>query len=299
MLDPHRSRPAEGDHPVVPARPVGDHPGVWRQPGASGQDQRRVRRRHQRGWRRAHGQDRREPHGPAHRPLPLRRSRGFQGVVDTLGGVEMCPPSYLADPATGRIQDVLTGLDIEPGCQTMDGATALAFVRTRHLPCDNIPDFSRIGRQQQFLRALFTQMLRPRRSRRRPPSSRPSWRTCAATSESPAGRPGLPGRADAGLTTGAAEFRAVPGTAGWEGSLSVVHMDPRRGADLRRDPRGPADLRRRYRPRRCADIAGEHPRGGDRRQLGRDGHRRPDRPRERGVRRVAGDLGGGHGSRRA
>jgi hypothetical protein len=29
-----------------------------------------------------------------------------------------------------------------------------------------------------------------------------------------------------GLTTGAAEFRAVPGTAGWEGELSVVHMDP-------------------------------------------------------------------------
>ncbi|HYJ60449.1 MAG TPA: LCP family protein [Actinomycetota bacterium] len=151
---------------------------------------------------------------------------GFQGVVDTLGGVEMCPPSYLADPTSGRIQDILTGLDIEPGCQTMDGATALAFVRTRHLPCDNIPDFSRIGRQQQFLRALFTQMLRPTKFAQAPTLVTPVLENLRRDGGLlPGDLVYLVGQMK-GLTTGAAEFRAVPGTAGWEGSLSVVHMDP-------------------------------------------------------------------------
>jgi LCP family protein required for cell wall assembly len=151
---------------------------------------------------------------------------GFQGVVDTLGGVTMCPPSYLADPATGRIHDELTGLDIRPGCQKMDGKTALAFVRTRHLPCDNIPDFSRIGRQQQFLRAVITQMLRPSKIAQAPTLVQPVLRNLR---RDPRFLPGdlvyLVGEMR-GLSTGAAEFRAVPGTAGWEGSLSVVHMDP-------------------------------------------------------------------------
>ena len=151
---------------------------------------------------------------------------GFQGVVDTLGGVEMCPPAYLADPATGRIQDILTGLDIEPGCQEMDGATALAFVRTRHLPCDNVPDFSRIGRQQQFMRALFTQMLRPEKVAQAPTLVTPVLENLRRDHGLlPGDLVYLVGQMR-GLTTGAAEFRAVPGTAGWEGSLSVVHMDP-------------------------------------------------------------------------
>jgi len=151
---------------------------------------------------------------------------GFQGVVDTLGGVEMCPPAYLADPDTGRIQDIYTGLDIEPGCQQMDGATALAFVRTRKLPCDTIPDFSRIGRQQQFLRALFTQMLQPEKVAQAPTLVSPVLRNLRRDKEFlPGDLVYLVGQMR-GLSTGAAEFRSVPGNAGWEGSLSVVHMDP-------------------------------------------------------------------------
>lgn len=78
---------------------------------------------------------------------------GFQGLVDALGGVEMCVPFPM--------QDVLTGLDIQAGCQHFDGATALAYVRTRHQPCDTIPDFARISRQQQFLRAVIAKLLQP------------------------------------------------------------------------------------------------------------------------------------------
>lgn len=79
---------------------------------------------------------------------------GFQGLVDALGGVDMCVPFAM--------QDELTGLDIPAGCQHFDGTTALAYVRTRHQPCDErAPDFARIGRQQQFLRAVIAKLLSP------------------------------------------------------------------------------------------------------------------------------------------
>jgi LCP family protein required for cell wall assembly len=77
---------------------------------------------------------------------------GFQGVVDALHGVPMCVdrPMY----------DQLAGLNIpKAGCYDFNGKTALAYVRARHLPGDCIPDFARIGRQQQFLRAVLNKML--------------------------------------------------------------------------------------------------------------------------------------------
>jgi len=78
---------------------------------------------------------------------------GFQRVVDALGGVDMCVPYPMQDP--------LTLLDIPAGCQHFDGRTALAYVRTRHQPCDTVPDFARISRQQQFLRAVIAKILQP------------------------------------------------------------------------------------------------------------------------------------------
>jgi len=78
---------------------------------------------------------------------------GFQKVVDALGGVDMCVPYPMYDP--------LTLLDIQAGCQHFDGRTALAYVRTRHQPCDTVPDFARISRQQQFLRAVIAKLLQP------------------------------------------------------------------------------------------------------------------------------------------
>jgi LCP family protein required for cell wall assembly len=77
---------------------------------------------------------------------------GFQGVVDAMGGVPMCVdrPMY----------DQLAGLNIpKAGCYNFDGTTALGYVRARHLPGDCIPDFARIARQQQFLRAVLNKML--------------------------------------------------------------------------------------------------------------------------------------------
>ena len=95
-----------------------------------------------------------EAHRDAHRPLHVRDLAGFEGVVDALGGVRMCVPFAM--------QDIKTGLNIRAGCQRFRrDQTALAFVRTRSQPCDTIPDFARIGRQQQFFRAVLTKLLSP------------------------------------------------------------------------------------------------------------------------------------------
>jgi LCP family protein required for cell wall assembly len=78
---------------------------------------------------------------------------GFREVVDSLGGVRMCVDRPLIDPlARLRIP--------RAGCSTFDGRRALAFVRARNVEGDAIPDFSRIARQQQFIRSLLNKLLR-------------------------------------------------------------------------------------------------------------------------------------------
>jgi LCP family protein required for cell wall assembly len=157
---------------------------------------------------------------------------GFQGIVDTLQGVTMCIPANLADPTTGRVQDPLTGLNLAPGCQRLNGYQALAYVRTRHLPCDFIPDFSRIGRQQQFLRAVLNRLLSTSEIAKAPSLIAPIAHNLVTD-------PGFK-LADIiylvkqlqGISTGAVEFRAVPGTPtvvypSWSPSgLDIVQMDP-------------------------------------------------------------------------
>jgi LCP family protein required for cell wall assembly len=79
---------------------------------------------------------------------------GVQSIVDALGGVTVFfyYPSY----------DGLTGLDVEGGCQHLDGNMALAYARSRHLEeyvdgrwkPDNSNDFGRIRRQQDLIRRL-------------------------------------------------------------------------------------------------------------------------------------------------
>jgi LCP family protein required for cell wall assembly len=77
---------------------------------------------------------------------------GFEHLVDTLGGVRICVDRPMIDE--------LAGLAIpKAGCYLMDGQTALAFVRARHVEGDAIPDFSRIARQQQFMRATMNKLL--------------------------------------------------------------------------------------------------------------------------------------------
>jgi LCP family protein required for cell wall assembly len=169
---------------------------------------------------------------------------GFEKVVETLGGVTLCIPDYQVNtpgilyqhtasggeqpieyPEVGHIADPNTGLDVTPGCQRLDGYQALAYVRTRSLPCDTIPDFARISRQQQFLRALINQMLRPTELAKAPGLIGP---ILASMHRDSGFLPGdlvyLVGQLR-GLSTGNVEFRAVPGTGGTRDGKSVVLMD--------------------------------------------------------------------------
>ena len=77
---------------------------------------------------------------------------GGVGVTDAVGGVDMCVPRAL--------KDARAGLDVRAGCQTLDGATALGYVRARY--SDPRGDLGRIERQQAFLAALTEKATSPR-----------------------------------------------------------------------------------------------------------------------------------------
>ncbi|MGW1198182.1 LCP family protein [Streptomyces sp. NPDC002536] len=76
---------------------------------------------------------------------------GFEGLVDALGGV-----TVTIDRA---IDDTSSGLHLPAGEHRLDGARALAFVRTRHGIGDG-SDLGRIGLQQQFLIAVLAEVKR-------------------------------------------------------------------------------------------------------------------------------------------
>ncbi|MDT7716333.1 MAG: hypothetical protein QOH09_2325 [Pseudonocardiales bacterium] len=75
---------------------------------------------------------------------------GFAGLVDDVGGVQMCPTEPISDP--------LAGLNIPAGCQVLDGPQALGYVRTRHTPRG---DLDRVVHQREFLGALIARASSP------------------------------------------------------------------------------------------------------------------------------------------
>ena len=76
---------------------------------------------------------------------------GLVNVVNAVGGVNMCVPHSIHDQASG--------LRLQAGCQTLDGAQALAYVRDRHTFADQ--DLQRVQNQRIFLRALLRKMTSP------------------------------------------------------------------------------------------------------------------------------------------
>ncbi|MFX0538005.1 LCP family protein [Ornithinimicrobium sp. Y1847] len=76
---------------------------------------------------------------------------GFVGVVDEVGGVEMC----LDQP----MQDVKAHIDLQAGCQELAGREALGYVRMRY--SDPRGDLGRVERQREFLSALVKEMSSP------------------------------------------------------------------------------------------------------------------------------------------
>ena len=81
--------------------------------------------------------------------IPYAAEISFDGVSamsDAVGGVTVCLATPLTDP--------YVGLDLPAGQQTLVGAQALAFVRSRHGVGDG-SDLGRISNQQLFLSALL------------------------------------------------------------------------------------------------------------------------------------------------
>ena len=62
----------------------------------------------------------------------------------------MCVPESIKDPKAA--------LDIKEGCQTLDEATALGYVRTRATASS---DFGRVERQRAFISALLDKVTSP------------------------------------------------------------------------------------------------------------------------------------------
>lgn len=86
----------------------------------------------------------------------------FEDLVDALGGVDIWLDQAIKDDASGLLVD-------EPGCVTLDGEQALAYVRARQLQYltstggwsepDPTADLGRIERQQVFLQRALTEVL--------------------------------------------------------------------------------------------------------------------------------------------
>jgi LCP family protein required for cell wall assembly len=75
---------------------------------------------------------------------------GFSDMINALGGVW-----YNLDEA---VSDTDAGLQLDAGCQKLDGTQALAYARARYNLGDG-SDISRIGRQQQLVGAIFREVL--------------------------------------------------------------------------------------------------------------------------------------------
>jgi LCP family protein required for cell wall assembly len=70
---------------------------------------------------------------------------GFAGIVDALGGVEVCTKVDINDPKSHLV--------LSAGVHTLDGIEALKYVRTRDF--DGRGDIGRMQRQQQFMSAVL------------------------------------------------------------------------------------------------------------------------------------------------
>lgn len=77
---------------------------------------------------------------------------GFVGMVDALGGVEICPNQAMKDPQAN--------LDIPKGCQEADGKTALGYARSRKTYAQ-LGDIDRARAQREVVSAIGSKALSP------------------------------------------------------------------------------------------------------------------------------------------
>jgi LCP family protein required for cell wall assembly len=81
---------------------------------------------------------------------------GFPQLIDAVGGVDVCNTKTI-DDASYPNPGGQPGFHLDPGEYHMDGATALAYARSRH----GSSDFARAKRQQQLLSSIRQAILQP------------------------------------------------------------------------------------------------------------------------------------------
>ena len=77
---------------------------------------------------------------------------GFVDLVDAVGGIEVCPPFAMKDP--------LAGIDLEKGCQEVDGADALGYARSRKTD-EQFGDLGRAARQREVVSEIGSEAVSP------------------------------------------------------------------------------------------------------------------------------------------
>jgi LCP family protein required for cell wall assembly len=75
---------------------------------------------------------------------------GFKGMVDAIGGVQVCIPEPIVDPAHG--------INIPAGTRKIKGKEALSYVRERYV-IGNGSDIGRMKRQQAFIASMAHQVV--------------------------------------------------------------------------------------------------------------------------------------------
>ncbi|MFI6870975.1 LCP family protein [Nocardia sp. NPDC050406] len=75
---------------------------------------------------------------------------GFADIVDAVGGIDMCLDQPIDDP--------LAGIDLAAGCQRLNGAESLGFVRSR---ATALADLDRMNNQRKFMAALLKKATSP------------------------------------------------------------------------------------------------------------------------------------------
>ena len=70
---------------------------------------------------------------------------GFAGIVDALGGIEVCTKKDIDDPKSHLV--------LSAGVHTLNGIESLKYVRTRDF--DGLGDIGRMQRQQQFMSSVL------------------------------------------------------------------------------------------------------------------------------------------------
>ncbi len=75
---------------------------------------------------------------------------GVVGIVDAVGGIEICPKRAINDPKAK--------LRIKKGCQEVDGKTALGYSRTRAAA---LSDLARVQQQREVVSAIGSKVVSP------------------------------------------------------------------------------------------------------------------------------------------